>query len=126
MTTEQLESVIAATGHDRFRWLTSGANPDPVSREGYRRLVRDRAEALIAAPPSYPLPPQPPEPPPAEPNAHLALLKLARACPHAGPASCGCNSVRRCARYNRDVAMSECLACVRDGGLEGDPWVTTV
>lgn len=54
MTTEQLESVIAATGHDRFRWLTSGANPDPVSREGYRRLVVARAEAVAADPSAYP------------------------------------------------------------------------
>lgn len=45
-------------------------------------------------------------------NPHMALLKLARECPHAGPASCGCNSVRRCSRLGRDVSLRECLKCV--------------
>lgn len=113
MTDDQLESVIADTGIERFRWLTSDANPDETSREGYRRLVREKAEALDGSGATA----APVDPP--APNPHAVLLKLVRDCPHAGPASCGCNAVRRCAIYNRDVAIEQCLRCVRDGGLEG-------
>lgn len=111
MTPDQLDAAVAATGVERYRWLTSAANPDEASREGYRRLVREKAEALDGSGATA----APVDPP--APNPHAVLLKLVRACPHAGLASCGCNSVRRCAAYNRDVAISECLACVRDGGL---------
>lgn len=49
------------------------------------------------------------------------LLHAVRACPDAGPyVGCACARVRRCRRYDRDVAISECLKCVRDGGLDGD------
>lgn len=47
MTPNDLETVIARTGHERYRWLVSDANPDAESREGYRRVVRD----LAAGPP---------------------------------------------------------------------------
>lgn len=55
MTPAQLESVVAATGHDRYRWLTSEANPDTDRREGYRRIVAAKAEAMASGePPAYP------------------------------------------------------------------------
>lgn len=34
-----LEIVAAETGHRRYLWLCSAANPDPVSRDAYRRLM---------------------------------------------------------------------------------------
>jgi len=109
MTASDLDAVVAVAGHERYRYLTSDVNPDAESREGYRRLVREKAEALAGLPP----------PRPAVPNAYQIQLQQVRECPHAGPASCGCNAVRRCAIYNRDVAIEQCLRCVRDGGLEG-------
>lgn len=54
MTADQLNSVVAASGHERYRWLTSEANPEVESREGYRRLVAEKAEALAHRPPVYP------------------------------------------------------------------------
>lgn len=43
MTQDDLETVIARTGHERFRWLTSDDNPNVAQREGYRRIVREMA-----------------------------------------------------------------------------------
>lgn len=53
-------------------------------------------------------------------NPHLALVAKARGCPFAGPPSCGCEKLRRCRRHGRDVAFSECLACVRDSSEKVD------
>jgi hypothetical protein len=39
MTPEDLEVVISRTGHERFRRLTSDANPDVAQRDAYRKLV---------------------------------------------------------------------------------------
>jgi hypothetical protein len=39
MTPEDLEAVVARTGHERYRWLTSDANPDVAQRDAYRELV---------------------------------------------------------------------------------------
>ena len=94
--------------YSRLRWLASDDNPDAGGRAAYREYLG-----------SIDVESTPPTPQPPAPNPHVALLPLARACPHAGPASCGCNAVRRCAIYNRDVAIEQCLRCVRDGGLEG-------
>lgn len=118
MTTEQLESVIAATGHDRFRWLTSGANPDPVSREGYRRLVVARAEAVAADPSAYP--------PLATQAANLAgsLRDWLRS---GAPITPGAERERRraicraCPKYDRD--RGRCTACGCFGALK--PWLGT-
>lgn len=55
-----------------------------------------------------------PPPPEERPTASLgfgALLAAIRSCPDAGPASCGCSPMRRCARLGRDVALRECLSC---------------
>lgn len=43
MTPDDLGKVIAQTGHERYRWLTSDANPDAKQREAYRRLVERQA-----------------------------------------------------------------------------------
>lgn len=43
--TEAVEIVAARTGHDRMRWLCSGSNPDPRSREAYRETVVTMAGA---------------------------------------------------------------------------------
>lgn len=56
-----LEIVVARTGHNRYRWLCSDANPDEEARAAYRRLVAflaaeeetdvERAARLIAEDP---------------------------------------------------------------------------
>lgn len=51
MTPADLETVIARTGHERFRDLTSDANPDAAQREAYRGLV---ARMAAEQPPAYP------------------------------------------------------------------------
>ena len=45
MTTwaEALDVIVARTGVERYRYLCSEENPDPMTREGYRRLVVDLA-----------------------------------------------------------------------------------
>jgi hypothetical protein len=52
MTTDDLEIVVARTGHERFRWLTSDANPDVDQRDAYRKLVAGLAKN--DAPAEYP------------------------------------------------------------------------
>jgi hypothetical protein len=53
--TDALELVVAATGHERYRWLCSEDNPDPGSRDGYRGLMV-RLSAGDEAAPSAPTP----------------------------------------------------------------------
>ena len=43
-----LGRVIERTGHERYRWLTSLANPDEETRAGYRRIVIERYQQLIS------------------------------------------------------------------------------
>lgn len=47
---EILEAVILYTEHVHYRWLTSEDNPDPIEREGYKRLVRERYDQLNGHP----------------------------------------------------------------------------
>jgi hypothetical protein len=51
MTPEDLEIVIARTGHAPYRWLVSDANPDVESRMEHRRIV---AELAAGTPPAKP------------------------------------------------------------------------
>lgn len=101
MTAADLETVVARTGHARFRWLTSDDNPDAVQREAYRALV-----ARLAAEPADGPPPEP-----AVSNRHTKALALVRECRDgAEPPACGCDSTAFCRRLGRDAALSECLA----------------
>ena len=50
--TQALDIVIDRTGHERFRFLCSEANPDRDTREGYRALVLDMAEGRAPSPPA--------------------------------------------------------------------------
>jgi hypothetical protein len=47
---QALDLVVARTGHDRYRWLCSAANPDAEQREAYRRLVLDLADGKLPPP----------------------------------------------------------------------------
>jgi hypothetical protein len=46
MTLEQsLEIVVASTGHERLRWLTSDLNPNAVQRDKFRaQVIRQAAD----------------------------------------------------------------------------------
>ena len=55
---DALTIVIARTGHERYRWLTSDANPDATQRDGYRASILRQAGA-----------PAPPVPAPSGPTS---------------------------------------------------------
>jgi hypothetical protein len=40
---DALNQVVAETGHERYRWLCSDANPDVNKRIGYQALVMRKA-----------------------------------------------------------------------------------
>jgi hypothetical protein len=50
----------------------------------------------------------------------LADLDLAATCRarHPGEAVCGCQAKARCSRYAKDVAVGECVACIRAGAAD--------
>ncbi len=109
----QLESVVARTGCERFRWLTSEENPYAASREDYRLLVARLAEGEQPRPPTV--------------KETLDSLDAVRRCPHLVPAACGC-SFGRCSQYDRETSYRECLDCgrfatqeVRVGPLADEP-----
>lgn len=111
MTSIDLEKVIAQTGHERYRWLTSDANPDAESREAYRRLVARLAAAGLSAPPE-----PPPYPPLAEQlgNAAKAAVRFVAS----GLATAGRTEYARrravcraCPSGLYDAAADRCRAC---------------
>lgn len=123
MTPSQLESVVADTGLDRLRWLTSDDNPRRKSREGYRRWVRDRADALAAGQPAPESPTRAIDPPPpAVPLADsLRARKLGgRNCPHGRAPRCGCSGMAWCKLLKRDVTLRDCLECLTTGPRAGE------
>ncbi|APW60494.1 hypothetical protein [Paludisphaera borealis] len=54
MTDADLETVVARTGHERYRWLTSDANTDVWQRDQYRALVVQLATGQPPEPAAYP------------------------------------------------------------------------
>lgn len=110
---EAIELVVSRTGHERFHWLCSDANPDAASREAYRALVLRMACGQMPAPPETPS-----LVPLAESNR---LLQLIRECPHKGPPGCGCSGSAHCSRLDRDVTRHECFSCVQESHPCADP-----
>jgi len=104
MTGDQLDRVVATTGHDRYRWLTSEANPDELQREAYRRLV----ERLAAGP-------LPPPRPVADLSGTRKAMRMGKlACLYAGPPACGCSGSHRCYALGRDATLRDCMVCLRE------------
>lgn len=111
MTPAQLETVVARTRHERFRWLTSDDNPDVEQREGYRRVVERLATG-------EPPPPVSATPPPSLAR-DLSIYRVARRlggrnCWYADNPSCGCSGQARCHALGRDVTIIHCAACLKD------------
>lgn len=111
MTAADLETVVARTGHERYRWLTSDANPDAASRDGYRRIVRDQAAAPWPPPAAGPAASQ------AEPvgfdelrNATKLGSKNCWFAEH--DAGCGCNGLQ-CHLLGRPINIYDCVECLR-------------
>lgn len=100
MTSEDLERVIAATGHERYRWLTSDENPDAWSREGYRRLVSELAGGETV-PAKVPL---------AE-SVRASRLGFQRCWFSTKDDACGCSGVR-CHLRGRIVSLRDCVDCL--------------
>lgn len=100
---DALESVIARTKHDRYRWLCSDANPDRESRDASRRLVLERAG-------------QPAPPGPAQSLVPIALsIRAARVgfrqCFYSSHEGCGCSGTH-CFRLGRIVGLRDCAECL--------------
>jgi hypothetical protein len=121
MTPADLESVVARTGHERFRWLTSDGNPDAAQREGYRGLVTRMAAGFASpSPESDASPPATVDPDPDRARLPLAVslraLKVGhRKCFYATP--CGCaGGGARCHHLGRVVALHDCVACLESIG----------
>lgn len=100
-----LAEAIHATGIDRYRWLTSDANPHPSpnSRDDWRRFILDRRWEAQAMPAE------------ARPSVaeSLAMTRKMGACPFRSKGvGCGCEA--RCAlRGGKAVAAAECFDCLR-------------
>ncbi|MDG3003257.1 hypothetical protein [Paludisphaera mucosa] len=108
MTEDDLDLVMERTGHERFRWLVSDANPDAAKRAGAWATVAEMAAGFRAGPA-----PRPPASTPARiPLADaLRATERARECPAAGPAACGCTGARSCSKLGRDVTLDDCIGC---------------
>lgn len=101
MTPDDLESAIARTGHERYRYLVSDANPDVVSREGYRRVVREIASGEA---------PRPLVPLAESINAHR--LGFQQCWFSTKDDACGCSGVR-CHLLGRIVGLVDCVECLK-------------
>lgn len=105
---EAVEIVVTRTGHGRYEWLCSDANPDAGSREGYRRLVLRMAG-------------EPVNPGGAPPEIHagriplrdsIRLVRLGlRACFYSTHDGCGCTGAY-CHWHGRIVGPDDCLPCL--------------
>lgn len=118
MTSTDLEAVIARTGHERFRWLVSDANPDAAQRDGYRRIVRE----LAAGPPSPAVPsPAPAAEPSARPLLPLTVARRTLAIGHGNclyATRCGCSGGGAfCHHLKRVVSLHDCVDCLTSTGI---------
>lgn len=113
MTPADLETAVARTGHERYRWLTSDDNPDVEAREGYRRSVRE----LAAGPwPPESQPESRPASEPAPPADFAALRNAARLgsknCWFSErDAGCGCAGLQ-CHLLGRRINIYDCVKCL--------------
>lgn len=106
MSPEQLNKVVAATGHERFRWLVSDANPDEAQRGAYRDTVAMLAEGTVKAV-------EPPPPTPTfGPEVRKALWLGRLDCLYAGPPDCGCSGSHKCHHLGRDATLGDCVRCL--------------
>jgi hypothetical protein len=105
MTAADLEAVIARDGHERYRWLTSDDNPDEASREGYRRIVAEKAAGT-------------PHVEPVQPAHDFAELRNATKLGSAQcwfserDAGCGCDGLQ-CHLLGRRINIYDCVACLK-------------
>jgi len=118
MTPDQLEIVVARTGHERFRWLTGEDNPDAERREAYRAIVAEWAEArwpMQAEGDGDPTPAVGATAAP--PRLTLATIRtrMGRSCFYGGPPPCGtCQGLAWCHALGRVVSVRDCTACLKD------------
>jgi hypothetical protein len=108
VTPADLEAVVARTGHERFRWLTSDANPNPAHRDAYRKLVARLARGEPAPNPT----PPPPKTVPLADALRARKLGLAR-CVYASKPACSCQGAARCHHLGRIVSIRDCLDCLK-------------
>lgn len=102
---DALELVVAETGVGHYRFLCSEANPDPSTREGYRRYMVELATGVKVARPEAP-PPASPRPPPGDWSARI------RACPDFNPGCCA-SPAPYCSRFDLHPSRERCIECLR-------------
>lgn len=109
---DHLEFNVAHTGHARLRDLCDDSHPEHARHRAAQARIRAALTRGAAPPPDA----QSIEPKP-ELLARIALLSEAAQCPHRAPgaAACGCSHKARCSKYNEDVTLEECGACVAAG-----------
>ncbi len=96
-----LESVLARTGHERFRQLCSESWPDHA---GYRQLMVRMAGGMTVDPALIPL------------AEALEMLRVVKLCQYRSTAGCGCSGAR-CGLRSAIVSHRDCLDCVERYGL---------
>lgn len=112
MTPADLETVVSRTGHERFRWLVSDANPDARQRDQYRALVARLAKG--DPPAARPIQAPPPEPPPVPLAESRRAIKLGLSrCFYAAKPACSCQGAARCHHLKRIVSLRDCIDCLK-------------
>lgn len=110
---DALEIAVARSGVERLRWLCSEANPNPRTREGYRRFVLRSAGM---APPPLPAPRATP-PAAATPRTvplgeSIRAARLGfRVCFYSDSRGCGCSGTY-CHALGRHATLRDCVACL--------------
>ena len=98
------------------QWAESG-NPDwAIGASNRADRVAGRTAAVQATPPALPRKPTPGL------ARQIAVLKLAKECPHRSKASCGCSEPYRCALAgNATVTWEDCGRCLDNQGHDLPP-----
>lgn len=106
---DALDLAVARSGVERLRWLCSEANPNPRTREGYRRFVLRSAGVL---PPPPPRPPRPSSPPLVPLGESIRAARLGfRVCFYSDSRGCGCSGTY-CHALGRHATLRDCVACL--------------
>lgn len=109
MTTDQLDRVVTSHG-ERWRYLTSDANPDAAQREAYRALVVRLASGVEPSPDSARRQTDPHRVPLAS-ALTAQRLGYAKCWMSTRDDACGCSGVR-CHLLGRVVSLRDCVRCL--------------
>ena len=109
---DAIDAVVGSTGHQRYRFLCSEANPNARQREAYRRHVLRLATGEEAARPA----PRATRPAPARPEPGVDWSSRIRECPDFHPGCCS-SPAPFCSRFNINPTRERCIECLKGGSL---------